>query len=64
MDWVIKMMFGMSREIIQIGWHDVFLDNVGGQEDFSFTDGFSRYDQIRIVMEDIRKITFVIEWLL
>ena len=27
---------------------DEILENVGGQEAYSFTDGFSRYHQIRI----------------
>ena len=41
---------------------DEILDNVGGQEAYSFTDGFSRYHQIRIVPEDRIKTTFAIEW--
>ena len=38
------------------------LDNVGGQEVYSFTDGLSGYHQIRIHEEDRHKITFSIEW--
>lgn len=38
------------------------LDNVGGHEVYSFTDGFSRYDQIRITPKDRHKTKFVIEW--
>jgi hypothetical protein len=38
------------------------LDNVGGQEVYSFTDGFSGYHQIRILKEDCHKTTFAIEW--
>ena len=41
---------------------DEVLDNVGGQEAYSFTDGFSRYHQIKIALEDRSKITFTIEW--
>ena len=41
---------------------DEVLDNVGGQEVYSFTDGFSGYHQIRIHLEDWHKTTFVIEW--
>ena len=37
---------------------DEVLDNVGGQEVYSFTDGFSRYHQIRIHKEDRHKTTF------
>jgi len=41
---------------------DEVLDNVGAQEAYSFTDGFSRYHQIKITLEDSRKMTFVTEW--
>jgi len=37
---------------------DEVLDNVGGQEAYSFTDGFSRYHQIKIVPENRSKTTF------
>jgi hypothetical protein len=38
------------------------LDNVGGHEVYSFTDGFSGYHQIKISKEDHHKTTFAIEW--
>ena len=38
------------------------LDNVGGQEVYYFTDGFSRYQQIIIMPEDRNKTTFSTEW--
>ena len=41
---------------------DEVLDNVGGQEVYSFADGFSRYHHIRIHKEDRHKTTFAIEW--
>jgi hypothetical protein len=41
---------------------DEFLDNVGGQEVYSFIDGFSGYHQIKIAKEDIHKITFAKKW--
>jgi len=41
---------------------DELLDNVGGQEAYSFTDGFFRYHQIKIALEDRSKTTFVTEW--
>jgi len=41
---------------------DEVLDNVGGKEAYSFTDGFSRYHQIKIAPEDRRKTTFMTEW--
>ena len=40
---------------------DEVLDNVGGQEVYSFTDGFSGYHQIRISPEDRHKTTFATE---
>jgi len=39
---------------------DEFLENVGGQEIYSFTDGFFGYHQIRIATEDKHKTTFAI----
>ena len=41
---------------------DEVLEGVGGQEMYSFMDGFSRYHQIRIVKEDRHKTTIVTEW--
>ena len=41
---------------------DKILDSVGGQEAYSFTDGFLGYHQIRIELEDRRKTTFATEW--
>jgi hypothetical protein len=41
---------------------DEVLENVGGQEAYSFTDGFSGYHQIRIALEDRHKTTFSTEW--
>ena len=38
---------------------DEVLDNVGGQEAYSFTDGFSGYHQIKIALEDKSKTTFM-----
>jgi hypothetical protein len=37
---------------------DEVLDNVGGQEVYSFIDGFSGYHQIKIAKEDHHKTTF------
>jgi hypothetical protein len=38
------------------------LDNVGGQEVYSFTDGFSGYHHIWIAKEDRHKTMFSTEW--
>jgi len=40
---------------------DKVLENVGGQEAYSFTDGFLGYHQIKIVPEDRSKTTFATE---
>ena len=37
------------------------IENDGGQEMYSFTNGFSCYHQVRIPKEDLHKKTFVIE---
>ena len=37
------------------------LEQVVGKEAYSFTDGFSRYHQVRIAEEDKRKTTFITE---
>lgn len=41
---------------------DEVLENVGEKEAYSFTNGFSSYHQINVMMEDRRKTTFTIEW--
>jgi len=41
---------------------DEVLENVGGQEAYSITDGFSGYHHIKIVQEDRSKMTFLTEW--
>jgi hypothetical protein len=41
---------------------DEVLENVGGHEAYSFTDGFSGYHQIKIAQEDRHKTTFAMEW--
>jgi hypothetical protein len=58
------------KKLNEVCLHDPFptpftnevLDNVGGQEVYSFTYIFSRYHQIRIAREDRHKTTFSIEW--
>ena len=41
---------------------DELLDNMGGQEAYSFAYGFSGYHQTKIMPEDRRKLTFAMEW--
>ena len=41
---------------------DAVLENVGDQEAYSFTDGFSGYHEIKIPPEERYKTTFSTEW--
>ena len=41
---------------------DVLVDNTANFALFSFIDGFSEYNQIKIVSEDMEKTTFVTLW--
>jgi hypothetical protein len=41
---------------------DEVLENVGGHEAYSFTDGFSGYHHIMIAQEERYKTTFVKKW--
>ena len=41
---------------------DEVLENVGGHEAYSFTDGLSGYHNIKIAQKDRYKTTFAIEW--
>jgi hypothetical protein len=58
------------RKLNDVCLHDLFptsfidevLENVGGQEVYSFTDEFSGYHQIKIAPEDRYKTTFSTEW--
>ena len=58
------------RKLNEESLHDPFstpftnevLEGVGGQEIYSFMDGFLEYHQIRIVKEDRHKTTFMTEW--
>lgn len=41
---------------------DEVLDNIRGQEAYSFTDGFLGYHLIKIASEDSSKTTFMTKW--
>lgn len=41
---------------------DVLVDNIVGQALFSFMDGFSRYNKIRMALEDRAKTSFITPW--
>ena len=41
---------------------DVFVDNTDQHKFFTFTDGFSGYNQFRMDPEDMEKTTFITQW--
>ncbi|KAI5445725.1 hypothetical protein KIW84_013814 [Lathyrus oleraceus] len=41
---------------------DMLVDNTAKFKDFSFMDGFSRYNQIKMAPEDMEKTTFITSW--
>ena len=41
---------------------DVLVDNTAPHKVFSFMDGFSRYNLIKMAPEDMEKTTFVTQW--
>jgi hypothetical protein len=66
----IRICVDMIRKLNDDFLHDPFptpfidevSENVGGQEAYSFTDGFSGYHQIKISPKDRYKTTFSTEW--
>ena len=50
------------HELFPMPYTDEVLENVGGQEAYSFTDGFSRYHKIKISPKDRSKMAFITEW--
>ena len=59
---LIKLNDACVHDPFPTSFTDEVLDNVGGQEAYSFTDGFSGYHQIKIAQEDMNKTTFTTEW--
>ena len=41
---------------------DILVDNTTGHALLSFTDGFSRYNQIKMALEDMEKTSFITPW--
>ena len=54
-----KLNFACLHDPFPTPFIDEVLENVGRQEDYSFTDGCSGYPHIRIAPEDRHKTTFV-----
>ena len=38
---------------------DILVDNIAGHALLSFIDGFSRYNQIKMALEDMEKTSFI-----
>ena len=41
---------------------DILVDNTAQHKVFSFMDGFSGYNQVKVAPEDMEKTTFVTQW--
>ena len=41
---------------------DILVDNTAGHSMLSFMDGFSRYNQIMMALEDMEKTSFITKW--
>jgi hypothetical protein len=54
-----KLNDGCIHDPFPTPFTDEVLENVGGLEAYSFTDGFSSYHQIKIAQEHRYKTTFV-----
>jgi hypothetical protein len=57
-----KLNYACLHDPFPTPFTDEVLENVGGQEAYSFTYGFSGYHQIKIASEDRYKTTFSTEW--
>ena len=51
-----------SKDNFPLPHIDMLVDNTAGYLTFSFMDGFSRYNQIKIAEEDREKPTFISLW--
>jgi hypothetical protein len=60
--YLIKLNDACLHDPLPTPFTNKILDNVGGQEAYSFTNGFPGYHKIRIVPEYRHKEIFSIEW--
>ncbi|MCO5546725.1 hypothetical protein L7F22_000161 [Adiantum nelumboides] len=51
-----------EEEVFPLPSTDMMLDEIVGHEMYSFMDGYSGYNQLKIAPEDREKTTFIIEW--
>jgi hypothetical protein len=57
-----KLNNATKKDYFPLPFTDAILDSVAGHVCYSFLDGFSGYNQIRIALEDQLKTTFTIDW--
>ena len=51
-----------KKDYFPLPFTDSILDAVAGHESYSFLDGFSGYNQVKIAKEDQLKTTFTTDW--
>ena len=51
-----------QKDYFSLPFTDAILDGVAGHECYSFLDGFSRYNQVQIALEDRPLTTFTTNW--
>ena len=51
-----------SKDNFPLSYIDTLIDNAAKHSLFSFMDGFSGYNQIRMASEDMKKTTFLTMW--
>ncbi|MCO5610817.1 hypothetical protein L7F22_065058 [Adiantum nelumboides] len=57
-----KLNVQIIKDQFPLPFTNMMLDEIAGHEMYSFLDGYSGYNQLKIAPEDQSKTTFVIEW--
>ena len=57
-----KLNAATKKDYFPLPFTDSILDAVAGHECYSFLDGFSGYNQVKIAKEDQLKTTFTTDW--
>ena len=57
-----KLNAAMVMDAFSLPSTDGVLDAVAGREKYSFLDGFSRYNQVRMHLDDQENTFFITEW--
>ena len=50
------------KDDFSLPYIDVLVDNTAQHKVFSFMDGFSSYNQIKMASKDMEKTTFITQW--